>query len=396
MNVFPVDAIVTGLGSDGLPEYDRAYTAEELRAVYAKFFKNGVFGGEGGQLAVSANATQGVAVGSGSCIINGAVGIEESQRTLVLQVAHESLDRIDTVVARLDLNIDRRECDLYVIQGTPGVSPVRPELTRNESVWELGLADVYVRAGTTSVSSERITDTRSESERCGWAAPFVELDTTGYFTQLEAATDAAVEAMKDALDETTAGKLQSDIDELGATALVQERGTVSDLTLSALAQLEPGTYDVSAGATGAPEGEQGGGSLMLSKSAGDRLSAMLTYDEGDVYAAAGTVEGEASGFKKLALWDSVSQACWTGNKSVAVEPRKVENLAFEFPDGLFTEVPVVIPFFSGAATNVGWGSVNLNAATRSAEGCTIKIFNEGNVETTVFVRVVAMSGGLFA
>ena len=284
MNVFPVDSVVTGLGTDGLPKYDRSYKASDLRDVLAEFFTNGVFGE--GQLAVSANSTQGVAVAPGSCIINGAMGVEGDPRTLVLQAADPSLDRIDTVVVRLDLSIDQRTCDLYVVQGTPAAEPERPALTRNETVWELGLADVYVRTGTTTVSTERITDTRPETERCGFASPFAEIDTTAIFNQLNAATQSAistsqetveqsvaeieaakeqaiastetaidgaideleqatqeaVEAMKGALDGTTAGSLQSAVEELReGKADAAHTHDASDIISGALAIERGGT-----------------------------------------------------------------------------------------------------------------------------------------------------------
>lgn len=314
MNVFPVDSYVTKMDSNGLPVYDREYTAAELREVYSKFFTNGVFGGDGGQLLVSSNSTQGVSVASGSCIIEGAVAMEDTTRTLVLQAPHASLDRIDTVVVRLDLDIDKRDCDLYVVEGTPAIEPERPALTRTESVWELGLADIYVRTGTTSVSAERITDTRGETERCGWAAPFVTLDTTGYFNQLQAATTEAVEAMKDALDGTTAGKLQSDVEDLQETALIDKRGSISDLSIQALLGIDPGSYDVPAAVVNGPEGETGTGNIMLSHCSEDRVSSLLTYDNGNVYAACGSTADSGANWKRLADWESLSQKLlWEGS-----------------------------------------------------------------------------------
>lgn len=209
MKVFPVDSVVTKLGSDGLPVYDRPYTSSDLRNVYQAFFKNGVFLNVSTSLQVSpATGGMNVVVGAGSCLIQGAFGIEDTDRTLQLQAAHASLDRIDTVVARLDLAVAARSIDLYVVQGTPAASPVRPNLTRNETVWEIGLADVYIPKAITTVTAARISDTRLETARCGVVTPFAQLDTTTLYNQLQAATNAAVDAMQDAIDQTTAGNLQ--------------------------------------------------------------------------------------------------------------------------------------------------------------------------------------------
>lgn len=218
MKVFPVDSVVTTLGDDGLPVYDRPYVSADLRNVYSNFFSNGVFLNESTSLQVTA-ATGGMSVNvaAGSCHINGAFGVETEQKSFDIEAASASNDRIDTVVARLDLSIEERSLELYVLKGTPSASPTRPSLTRNETVWELGLADVRVPRSATSISQVTVTDTRLEDVRCGVVTPFAELDTTSLFLQLQAATDEAVEAMKDALDGTTAGHLQTQIDEANAT-----------------------------------------------------------------------------------------------------------------------------------------------------------------------------------
>nr|UVY18035.1 MAG: protein of unknown function (DUF859) [Bacteriophage sp.] len=209
MKVFPVDSIVTKLGEDGLPIYDRPYASADLREVYANFFSNGVFMDDSTSLQV-VNATGGmnVYVKAGTCHINGAFGVETEKRTLQLDAASASLDRIDTIVARLDLAIEARSLDLYVLKGAPAEDPVRPNLTRNETVWELGLADVYLPKGIATISQGRISDTRLETRRCGAVAPFVEFDTTTLFEQLKQATRDAVNAMNAALDGTTAGDLK--------------------------------------------------------------------------------------------------------------------------------------------------------------------------------------------
>lgn len=209
MKVFPVDSIVTRLGDDGLPVYDRPYVSADLREVYANFFSNGVFMDDGTALQVkTATGGMNVIVNAGSCHMNGAFGFETEQRTLQLDAASTSLDRIDTIVARLDLGIDARSIDLYVLKGTPAADPVRRNLTRNETVWELGLADIYLPKGIATISQARISDTRLETKRCGAVAPFVEFDTTTLYDQLKQATADAVDAMQDALDGTTAGNLQ--------------------------------------------------------------------------------------------------------------------------------------------------------------------------------------------
>lgn len=175
-----------------------------------------------------------VIVNKGLAVCNGCVKLEEQQRTLVLQAADDQ-DRIDTVVLRLNDNESVRSCDFYVLKGVPESAPKRPELTRNASIWELGLADVFVAANSEVVTTARITDTRLETERCGVLSSVSEIDTEPLFkrfyddmTEFEADLQefkdvneadfiAWVESIKDILDETTAGHLQNEIEALQAT-----------------------------------------------------------------------------------------------------------------------------------------------------------------------------------
>ena len=162
-----------------------------------------------------------VIVSKGLGICNGCIKLQETDRTLALQ-ASDSQDRIDTVVLRLNDNDNVRTCDFYIINGLPSNSPVRPELTRNESVWEIGLADLFISANSTTISSTRITDTRLDSERCGVMSSISEFDTTGLYEQIQ--SDMAefknveqqeflewFETIVGILDEEVAGHLQLEI-----------------------------------------------------------------------------------------------------------------------------------------------------------------------------------------
>lgn len=208
MQVFPMDSIVTSIGANGLPVYDRPYTASDLRAWMQHFVSNGVFMDNNG-LRVTAGSGMTVAVSPGSCHINGAVGYEEEQRVLIIQASNPTYDRIDTVVCRLNLNTEARNCELYVIQGSPAEAPVRPALTRNSSVYEIGIADVFVPAGASAFTQQRITDTRLETARCGAVTPFVTIDTTGIYEQLDDQVQKNIKLIQAAIDSTLAGKLNN-------------------------------------------------------------------------------------------------------------------------------------------------------------------------------------------
>lgn len=174
---------------EGLPKYDRAVDSKFLRKVFAKYFSDGVFFKPTNSLQVSADTGMQVVVAPGTCHIQGAIGIEETSRTLVVQAA-EGQDRIDTVVARLDLSLAVRSIDLYVLKGTAGESPQPPALTRDSTIWEIGLANLFISKNSQTISQQRITDTRLDTDRCGQVAQAPgDFDTAPYFAQLQAAID---------------------------------------------------------------------------------------------------------------------------------------------------------------------------------------------------------------
>lgn len=222
MRSFPWDSLVVSMGDDGFPIYDRNYEASDLREVYQTFFSNGVFLDTSDAFQVTPGEGMNVLVATGKCCINGTIGYESSTRTLALQ-ASSSQDRIDTVVLRWNANVETRSIDLYVKTGVAAATPTAPTLTRSETVYELGLADIFVVKNSGAVSASRITDTRLNTSRCGVVTPFASINTESFYETLNAAlqeledkleeqTQRAVDLAQDAIDGTVAGNLQSQID----------------------------------------------------------------------------------------------------------------------------------------------------------------------------------------
>ena len=186
MQSYPFTSQVT-YDEQGLPLYDRAVDSEFLRAVFAAYFSDGIFYKPTNALQVVAGTGLQVQVNPGICHIRGAMGIETKTRTLTLETAG-TLPRIDTVVARLDLSLAVRSIELYIVKGTPFSTPQRPALTRDATIWELGLADIAVAANASTITQSSITDTRLDTSRCGVVAQTIgSLDTAPYFSQLTAA-----------------------------------------------------------------------------------------------------------------------------------------------------------------------------------------------------------------
>lgn len=256
---FPFDSHVT-FESDGTPVYDRAITSAPLRKLIAKLLTDGVLPNPSTNLQVEAGSGMNVVVNPGFAICAGGLKLEENQRTLAIQAADSNYDRIDTVVLRWNDNDSERICDLYIVEGIPAASPLRPKLTRTESIWELGLADLFINKNSSAISNQRITDTRYETARCGIISAISEFDTTTLHQQVQAdlagfkASEQAdfiawFDDIKGQLSEDAAGNLQKQIGTLEAlktevkTNLVNALNWVVDKTSGVIAKL--GSADIS-------------------------------------------------------------------------------------------------------------------------------------------------------
>lgn len=184
---YPFTSRVT-YDAQSLPIYDRAVDSAFLRRFYKAYWDDGVFYKPSTSFAVTATGTgMNVQVKPGMAQVQGAFCLEDTVQTLPIAAADASLNRIDSVVLRLDLSLDKRDISLAVVSGVAAVRPVAPALTRNNTTWELGIANVLVSAGAGVITQRDVEDTRLDDTRCGAVAQTVgELDTSGFFAQLTA------------------------------------------------------------------------------------------------------------------------------------------------------------------------------------------------------------------
>lgn len=221
---YPFTSRVT-YDAQSLPIYDRAVDSAFLRRFYKAYWDDGVFYKPSTSFAVTATGTgMNVQVQPGMAQVQGAFCLEDTVQTLPIAAADASLNRIDSVVLRLDLSLDKRDISLAVVSGVAAVSPVAPALTRNNTTWELGIANVLVSAGAGVITQRDVEDTRLDDTRCGAVAQTVgELDTSGFFAQLTAMIARLREEIGD-VETGTAAMLRSVYDpgDDGVNICVQE------------------------------------------------------------------------------------------------------------------------------------------------------------------------------
>lgn len=231
MKSFPFDSEVT-YDEDGMPQYDRGSKSADLREYLSLLYSDGVFPDPSTNLQVIA-ATQemSVTVLPGNINIQGALGIEDTSRTLVFEAAGKNYDRIDAVVARLNTNHDYRKIDLYVIKGTEASAPIAPALTRMGGIYELRLANVFIAKNTTNISGERITDTRLIKEDCGIVTANPQtVDTTSIFNQYQSALNKYMSFVQECISGTTEDEIRTEISEINESLNnLTQSGTITEV-----------------------------------------------------------------------------------------------------------------------------------------------------------------------
>lgn len=189
-------------------EWDRAITAQDERDFNKLCWGNGVFINPIDGLMVTAHGGMTVNVKPGGAIIEGAVFKESNNRQITLSSA-SSLPRIDRIVLRFDTAEDRRDIDIYLKEGVAATNPVAQDLIRESNYYELAIADIYIPARATSIEAVNISDTRMDSNLCGWVVPAVEY--RGLFDNLWLQLRDSFGTVNSALSGTLAQDLKQEI-----------------------------------------------------------------------------------------------------------------------------------------------------------------------------------------
>ena len=148
---------------------DRVYDADSFEHWLKKFFTSGVFAGD---CQVTAGTGMSVSMAAGYANVDGKVRFFETAQTLQIATANATYDRIDTVV--IERNDTDRDVTAKVVTGGYSSDPVAPAPVRENGVYQLVVAQIYVSAGATSITALDITDTRTSTDLCGVVTGAVE------------------------------------------------------------------------------------------------------------------------------------------------------------------------------------------------------------------------------
>lgn len=223
---FPFDSRSDGYDADGYPVYDRAVGASMLRATFEKFFSDGVFPSPGNALQISKGSGLTVTIQPGIFIINGAMGgYLTDAHSLTLDTAAPQGNVAYGIMLRYDETEQHRSCYLRVVRGDAAGTPTPPEPDQSTpGVMEYRLGYVVVPSGATDLTSATVTNEKGLTV-CPYAAPFEEIDLSEILGDVKRQTNESlqnflaflqqnIDLVNSAIDDTTAGNLQAQINEL--------------------------------------------------------------------------------------------------------------------------------------------------------------------------------------
>lgn len=190
-----------------LGDWDLKYYYNQFSEYFSKFFGNGVYYNPDNCLKVIANGGMGLLVKAGWAFIKGFWYELDEDTVLTVPANSTAYERTDSVMLRWSLS--NRTITLVYLTDT--VTP-----TRNDTIFDLKIAEVIVGAGVAEVLGSAITDTRTNQEVCGIVRGLEAdaIDTEDLFAQYDAIFNEWFDSVKDQVTGDLAIRLQMEFTQL--------------------------------------------------------------------------------------------------------------------------------------------------------------------------------------
>lgn len=183
---------------------DRVYNAEQMSSIFEGLITDGVYEAVGNKLAVQPNSGMTIQIATGRGWCKKSWFNNTSEYLIALEASDVTLNRYAAICIRADHSETVRNAEPYVKYSDFATTPVKPEPENSETVKELILAYVYIKAGTTEITASDITDTRADESVCGWVTGLIEqLNSATLWTQWEELFTKWFNGLQDLINENT-------------------------------------------------------------------------------------------------------------------------------------------------------------------------------------------------
>lgn len=204
---------------------DRKYNSQDINDFLKGILsKDGVFENVDNKLQVIPGDGMAVGIDTGKALVSYFHFKNDAIEAVALDESDLTLNRYDAIVLRYDIGL--RKITPVVIKGTNATTPVKPNIVRNTSYYDLCLAYVYIAAGATSITQSVITDTRLDSDVCGYITGLItQVDTSQLFDQWQSACEelfAEFTTWKNTQEASFEAWFESLTETLGVTTYIQE------------------------------------------------------------------------------------------------------------------------------------------------------------------------------
>lgn len=187
---------------------DRVYNADTISGIFEGLITDGVFYGVGDKMAVQPNSGMTIQIATGRGWFGGRWANNSTPYLMTLEAADVTLNRYAAICIKCDTTESVRSVQPVIKYSEYATNPIKPVMTRSETVSEYCLAYVYIPAGTTSISAANIEDSRADESVCGWVTGLIDqLDTNTLFTQFTAIFNEWFSGLQDDLNPNTEAML---------------------------------------------------------------------------------------------------------------------------------------------------------------------------------------------
>lgn len=187
---------------------DRVYNAQQMSAIFEGLITDGVYESVGDKMAVQPNSGMTIQIASGRGWFAKHWANNDSDYLITLDASDVTLNRYAAVCIRVDETDAVRDAVPYIKYSEFATTPVKPTMTRTETVKEYCLAYVYIKAGATAITASDITDTRANESLCGWVTGLIEqLNSATLWTQWESLFNDWFSGLQDLINENTEAML---------------------------------------------------------------------------------------------------------------------------------------------------------------------------------------------
>jgi len=155
----------------------RRYGAQDFADYFGSVLSTGVLhtDEEPGLMVSVEQGTMNTVIQPGKSIMKGHLYENTTPLTLTHSIPEATTDRIDRIVLRLDLRQSERNIMLHVKEGDNSTNPTPPALQRDELIYEISLAQIYVHRGTSTLQPVDLVDERLDEELCGLVSSLISI-----------------------------------------------------------------------------------------------------------------------------------------------------------------------------------------------------------------------------